>query len=285
MNAELTQLSPAEFPTLLREIPQRPKQLYVRGTLPSTDLKWLAVVGSRACTSYGERALKYLISGLRGYPVAIISGLAYGVDALAHKAALDAGLPTIAVPGSGLDWDVLYPRAHVGLAREILASGGALLSEFDPAMKATDYSFPQRNRIMAGMCPATLVIEAKEKSGSLITAKLAAEFNRDLLVVPGSIFSAESRGTHQFLKLGATPITSVEDLLQALGLAPREKRTILRADVSDEERRVLDIIASPLPRDELLDALEIPISEANILLSMMEIKGLIVEELGMVRAQ
>lgn len=285
MQNELQLLSPEDFPPLLREIPQRPKQLYVRGTLPSTDLRWLAVVGSRACTAYGERALKYLISGLRGYPVAIISGLAYGVDALAHKAALDAGLPTIAVPGSGLDWDVLYPRAHVGLAREILASGGALLSEFDPAMKATDYSFPQRNRIMAGMCPATLVIEAKEKSGSLITAKLAAEYNRDLLVVPGSIFSAESRGTHQFLKLGATPITSVEDLLQALGLAPREKRTILRADVSDEERKVLDIIASPLPRDELLDALEIPISKANILLSMMEIKGLIVEELGVVRAQ
>lgn len=285
MQNELQLIHPEDFPPLLREIPQRPKQLYVRGTLPSTDLKWLAVVGSRACTSYGERALKYLISGLRGYPVAIISGLAYGVDAHAHKAALDAGLPTIAVPGSGLDWDVLYPRAHVGLAREILASGGALLSEFDPAMKATDYSFPQRNRIMAGMCPATLVIEAKEKSGSLITAKLAAEYNRDLLVVPGSIFSAESRGTHQFLKLGATPITSVEDLLQALDLAPREKRTILRADVSDEERKVLDIIASPLPRDELLDTLELPISDANILLSMMEIKGLIVEELGVVRAQ
>ncbi|MBI5003500.1 DNA-protecting protein DprA [Candidatus Kaiserbacteria bacterium] len=285
MQNELQLIYPENFPPLLREIPQRPKQLYVRGTLPSADLRWLAVVGSRACTAYGERALKYLISGLRGYPVAIVSGLAYGIDALAHKAALDAGLPTIAVPGSGLDWDVLYPRAHVGLAREILASGGALLSEFDPAMKATDYSFPQRNRIMAGMCPATLVIEAKEKSGSLITAKLAAEYNRDLLVVPGSIFSAESRGTHQFLKLGATPITSVEDLLQALGLAPREKRTILRADVSDEERKVLETLASPLPRDELIDTLELPISDANILLSMMEIKGLIVEELGVVRAQ
>ncbi len=283
MDTELIRLSLAEFPSLLREIPQRPKQLYVRGTLPSQDLKWLAVVGSRACTAYGERALKYLISGLRGYPVAIISGLAYGVDALAHKAALDAGLPTVAVPGSGLDWDVLYPRAHVGLAREILHSGGALLSEYEPSLRANDWTFPQRNRIMAGMCPATLVIEAKEKSGSLITAKLAAEYNRDLLVVPGSIFSAESRGTHQFLKLGATPITSVEDLLQALGLAPREKRTILRADVSDEERKVLDIIASPLPRDELIDTLELPISEANILLSMMEIKGLIVEELGVVR--
>ena len=285
MGVEITQLAPADFPPLLREIPSAPKQLYVRGTLPSTDLIWLTVVGSRACTSYGERALKYLIDGLRGYPVVIVSGLAYGIDALAHKAALDAGLPTVAVPGSGLDWDVLYPRAHVGLAREILARGGALLSEFNPNMKATDYSFPQRNRIMAGLCQATLMIEAKEKSGSLITAKFTAEYNRDLLVVPGSIFSAESKGTHQFLKLGATPITSVEDLLQALGLAPREPRTILRTDITDDERTILEILASPLSRDELLDNLDLPVSEANILLSMMEIKGLIAEELGVVRVR
>lgn len=285
MGVELVQLSPADFPPLLREIPGAPKQLYLRGTLPSTDLRWLAVVGSRACTTYGERALKYLIDGLRGYPVVIVSGLAYGIDALAHRAALDAGLLTVGIPGSGLDWDVLYPRANVGLAREILAAGGALLSEFNPDMRATDYTFPQRNRIMAGLACATLVIEAKEKSGSLITAKLAAEFNRDLLVVPGSIFSAESRGTHQFLKLGAVPITSVEDLLQALDLAPREKRELLRADVSDEERAIFEILASPMSRDELLEQLDLPVSEANILLSMMEIKGLIVEELGVVRVR
>ena len=284
MDADLTELLPSEFPPLLQEIPQRPKQLYVRGTLPSQDLKWLAVVGSRAVTPYGEQVIKYLINGLRGYPVAIISGLAYGTDALAHKAAIDAGLPTIAVPGSGLDWNVLYPRAHVGLAREILASGGTLLSEFKPDMRAADYTFPQRNRIMAGMCQATLVIEAKEKSGSLITAKLATEYNRDLLVVPGSIFSAESKGTHQFLRLGATPITSVNDLLQALDLAPREQRTIMRADVSEQERQILDIIGNPLSRDTLLASLDIPTHEANVLLSMMEIKGLIVEEYGVIRA-
>jgi len=284
MNTELTLLSPPDFPPLLREIPGAPKRLYVRGALPSYDLQWLAVVGSRACTAYGEQALKHLIGGLRGYPVAIVSGLAYGIDSLAHKAALDAGLPTVAVPGSGLDWDVLYPRAHVGLAREILAAGGALLSEYEPTLRANDWTFPQRNRIMAGMCRATLVIEAKEKSGSLITAKLAAEFNRDLLVVPGSIFSEASKGVHQFLRLGAAPITSVEDLLQALDLAPREKREILRADVSDDERKILEIIASPMSRDELIDTLDLPISSANVLLSMMEIKGLIVEELGVVRA-
>lgn len=284
MNDELKRLSPADFPTLLREIPDPPKQLYVRGVLPDLALKWLAVVGSRAITPYGRQAVTHLIEGLRGYPIAIVSGLAYGADAEAHKAALDVGLPTVAVPGSGLDWDVLYPRAHVSLAREILAKGGALLSEFEPNFKATDYSFPQRNRIMAGLSHATLVIEAKEKSGSLITARLATEYNRELLVVPGSIFSAESRGTHQFLRLGATPVTSPEDILQALGIAVAEK-SATRTDLSDDESHVLEIIASPLPREELIKTLALPISEANILLSTMEIKGLIVEELGIVRVR
>ncbi len=285
MERGLKLLTPSEFPARLREIPDAPKQLYLRGELPSEDKHWLAVVGSRACTSYGELVTKHLIDGLRGYPVVIVSGLAYGIDALAHRAALDTGLQTVAVPGSGLNWANLYPRANVGLAREILAEGGALLSEFEPEIKAADWTFPRRNRIMAALCRATLVVEAKEKSGSLITAKLTADYNRDLLVVPGNIFSAESYGTHQFLKLGATPITSVDDLLQALELAPREKRKILRSDLSDDELRVIDIIGSPTSREELLEELELPISEANVLLSMMEIKGLIVEELGVVRVR
>ena len=283
MDAELNVLSPADFPERLTEIPEPPKQLYVRGTLPDFDLKWLSIVGSRACTPYGRQCVSYLIKGLRGYPVVIVSGLAYGIDAEAHKAALDAGLKTVGVPGSGLDWNVLYPKANVNLAREIVSSDGALLSEFKPDQKAADYTFPQRNRIMVGLSHAVLVIEAKERSGSLITARLTTEYNRELLVVPGSIFSAESRGTHQFLKLGATPVTGPEDILKALGIEARTTATISRADLSDDEIRVLEIIASPLSRDELIEALSLPIAEANILLSMMEIKGLIVEELGSVR--
>ncbi len=256
----------------------------MRGILPSYDLKWLAVVGSRACTNYGRQALKHLVEGLRGQPIVIVSGLAYGIDALAHEAALEAGLSTIAVPGSGLDWDVLYPKANVGLARGILEAGGALLSEFNPDMKANDYTFPQRNRIMAGMCAATLVVEAKERSGSLITARLAVEYNRELLVVPGSIFSRESAGVHQFLKLGATPVTDSADILKALGIEKREPLALsLREDISPNEARVLSIVVSPLPRDELIEALGIPASEAGVLLSMMEIKGLVVEEYGVVR--
>ena len=221
--SDIVKLAEKDFPPLLLEIPDPPNKLYVRGTLPSFEMRWLAVVGSRAMSQYGRQVCEHLISGLRGYPIVIVSGLAYGVDACAHKNALEAGLTTVAVPGSGLDWNVLYPRANAGLAREILKSGGALLSEFEPDLKATDYTFPQRNRIMAGLSHATLIVEAKEKSGSLITARLTAEYNRELLVVPGSIFSAESRGTHQFLKLGATPVTTPEDILRALGIKNEDK--------------------------------------------------------------
>lgn len=279
--SEISELAVHDFPALLREIADPPKKLFVRGTLP-TDRVWLTVVGSRAMSSYGRDACDYLLGGLRGYPIAIVSGLAYGVDAAAHRAALKAGLPTIAVPGSGLNWDVLYPRAHVSLAKEILKAGGAHLSEFEPSMRAQDYTFPQRNRIMAGMAKATLIVEARERSGSLITARLATEYNRDLLVVPGSIWNEGSKGTHQFLKLGATPVTTPEDILQALGIA-FERAIEKRTDLSGLELRVLEIIANPVSRDELIGALKLPISEANVLLSTMEIKELIKEEMGVMR--
>lgn len=281
---DISWITKKDFPPLLTQIPDPPKKLSLRGKLPSAELHWLAVVGSRAMTNYGRQACEHLIQGLRGYPVVIVSGLAYGVDAMALKMALAAGLPTVAVPGSGLDWNVLYPRANVALAREILKAGGALLSEFEPDLKAADYTFPQRNRIMAGLSQAILVIEAKEKSGSLITARLATEYNRELLVVPGSIFSLESRGTHQFLKLGATPVTEPEDILRALGIKFEKDLKAILKDLSFEEKLVLEIISSPISRDELIQELKMPISEANILLSTMEIKGLIIEQLGVVRA-
>ncbi|MEK7509758.1 MAG: DNA-processing protein DprA [Patescibacteria group bacterium] len=285
MKDELKLLAADEFPPLLNEIPDPPERLYVRGKLPPYDYAWLAVVGSRALTSYGRQACEYLIEGLRGYPIVIISGLAYGADACAHKAALNAGLPTVAVPGSGLDWNVMYPRANVNLAKEILKAGGAHLSEFEPEQEARDHTFPQRNRIMAGLCKATLIIEAKERSGSLITARLTTEYNRELLVVPGSIFSATSKGTHQFLKLGATPVTEPADILRALGIEMMDiVSPSLRNDLSSTELRILEIIASPCTRDELIATLQLPISDANILLSTMEIKGLIKEELGVLRA-
>jgi DNA processing protein len=270
-------------PTPLTEIPQPPKQLYVRGTLPDLDTyRYLAVVGAREFTSYGKQVCEALIRGLRGYPVCIVSGLALGIDGIAHKAALEAGLPTVAVPGSGLNDQVLYPASHRRLARDILDSGGALLSEFEPMYRARPESFPQRNRIMAGLSRATLVVEAAEKSGTLITARLSLDYNRDVLVVPGPVTSVTSAGPHMLLRTGAALVRNSEDILEALGI-DAASTTLKHTELSESEARVCAILATgPLSRDELIRALNMPPTEANVLLSSMELKGIIYEVLGKV---
>lgn len=276
---EMRRLNPDEIPPQLLEIPEPPKELWVAGTLPPPETPLLTVVGSRKYTSYGKEACEELIRGLCGYDIAVVSGLALGIDAIAHEAAIGAGLPTIAVPGSGLDPSVLYPRSNLRLAERILDSGGALLSEFAPDFRATEWSFPQRNRIMAGLAKATLLIEASERSGTLITARLAADYNREVLVVPGSIFSPASFGTHQFLKLGATPVTSSEDILRVLGFEPREaaERAVDFSALSESERAVMEFLSEPRHRDLIIETLALPASDANVLLMKMEIAGLIRE--------
>lgn len=284
----ITKLEPSEFPPLLREIPQVPKELYVRGTLPDPELALLAVVGSRAYTTYGKQVVEHLIAGLKGYPIGIVSGLALGIDSLAHEAALKQGLYTLAVPGSGIDDNVLYPASHKPLARSILDHNGGLLSEFEPSFRATKWSFTQRNRIMAGISHATLVIEAQERSGTLITARMTADYNRELLVVPGSIFSKNSAGVHQFLKLGATPVTCAEDIVLALGLevAPEDehKQERIHATLSAEEQNVLEMLHEPLHKDLLMRSLTLDASRANVLLMQMELKGIIASENSIYRA-
>jgi DNA processing protein len=279
----IKKINPADFPKRLREIPDRPKILYLRGQLPPEDYKYLCVVGSRKYTGYGKEACEKLIGGLRGYPVVIVSGLALGIDSIAHNAALSAGLKTIGVPGSGVDQSVLYPAISRLLAEKILAAGGGLISEFEPKQKATIWSFPQRNRIMAGLSEAVLVIEAELKSGTLITSRLAGDYNRDVLTVPGSIFSQNSAGPHMLIRQGATPITKKEELLQALGFNPETETEKDYSDCSDEEKRALAILKSPLPRDELIQTLGLPTNEANSLISILEIKGLIKEIMGEIR--
>ncbi|MCW9054683.1 MAG: DNA-processing protein DprA [Candidatus Pacebacteria bacterium] len=283
MEHEVRQLKRIEFPPLLSEIPDPPKRLFVRGVLPSPETKLLAVVGSRRHSPYGKDACETLIRGLFGHDIAIVSGLALGMDAIAHKAALSAGLKTIAVPGSGLNDNVLYPRTNHILAREILKASGALLSEFEPTFHATPYSFPQRNRIMAGMSHATLVIEAGDRSGTLITARLAMEYNRDVLTVPGSVFSKLSYGPHMLIRNGATPVTTSDDILEALGLETTSDKKKQHENLSANEQKVLKLLEHPMPRDELLEQLGLPITEANVLLSSMELKGFIVERLGELR--
>ncbi len=282
----MKKLTGKEIPEILSEISDPPKQLYLVGKLPSQKTKLLCIVGSRKYTSYGKDACEKLISGLRGYDIAIVSGLALGIDSIAHRSALEAGLKTIAVPGSGLDESVLYPSTHKGLAEKIVENGGALLSEFEPKFRATPYSFPQRNRIMAGMSHATLVIEAEIKSGTLITSKFATEYNRDVFALPGSIFSKNSEGPNMLIRLGATPIRNSQDILEALGFKVEEKPENLElkySDCSDEEMLVVKILKEPMEKNDLIRDMKMPVSKASAVLSIMEIKGLISESMGEIK--
>lgn len=284
MDFPIEDLVQTAFPKALMEIPGPPKRLNYRGKLPSSSMKLLAVVGSRRYTNYGQQVVDYLIGGLRGYNIGIVSGLALGIDSLAHQAALDNDMYTLAIPGGGLSDSTIYPARHKPLARKILESGGGMLSEFEPDFRATTWSFPARNRLVCGIAQATLIIEAGEKSGTLITARLAVDYNRELLVVPGNIFSDNSKGVHQFLKLGATPITTPEDILEVLGIEVGSSKPKARLPtLTAEERLVIDALHEPIERDTLIRKLNFPTQTTTIILMQMEINGLIKEENGVYR--
>lgn len=285
MNFPIAKLQSEKFPKRLLEIPQPPMSLNCRGELPPTDLKLLSIVGSRKYTTYGKQVVEELVGGLRGYDVGIVSGLALGIDSLAHKEALKNNLYTLAIPGGGLNDSVLYPASHKNLAHQILDSGGGLLSEFDPDFKATRWSFPQRNRLVAGISHATLLIEAAEKSGTLITARMATDYNRELLVVPGSIFSKNSTGVHQFMKLGATPVTRPKDILDVLQIS-EETETVTKSLplLQPMEQKVIDLLPEPVHRDELIRTLPLPTSEAAQLLTLMELQNLVSAEQNIYRS-
>ncbi len=239
------------------------------------------MVGSRNYTDYAKQVIEYFIQGLTGYPISIISGLAIRVDTLAHKTALASGLHTLAVPGSGIDDSVIYPSRNKILAHTILEQGGGLLSEFEPTMRAAQWTFPQRNRIMAGLADAVLLIEAGEKSGTLITARLTVDYNRELLVVPGNIFSENSKGVHQFLKLGATPVTTPEDIIDTLGLTPHETKPLFTQMFLENERIVLELLLEPKDHDTIIRLLPFTPQESLTLLMKMELQGYIKESNGM----
>ncbi|NTV44076.1 MAG: DNA-protecting protein DprA [Candidatus Yonathbacteria bacterium] len=286
----IREINPIDSFPLIGEMMDPPKTLFVRGTLPSPDTRLLTIVGSRSYTNYGREACEYLIAGLAGYDVAIVSGLALGIDGIAHKAAMKAELPTIAVPGSGLSPDVLYPASHRGLADEIVAQGGALVSELSPETRAAQWTFPQRNRIMAGMSHATLIIEAGEKSGTLITARLALDYNREVLVVPHGIFSDNAAGSNRLLRQGAAPAIDSADILRVLGFDMDTESAAASADAAarytelpDEQHTIMELLTEPLGRDEVIRKSGLSTTDANIALTALEIRGLIKESVGLIR--
>ncbi len=276
------------FPSFLApllEIPEPPKTIFYEGVLPERhkDTKVIAVVGSRRHTRYGKEVTQKLVSFLAPYPCVIVSGLALGIDSIAHKIALEVKLPTIAVPGSGIAYKNIYPSLHKQLAKDILSSGGALVSEFTPETKAAPWTFPQRNRIMAGLCDAVLVVEAEEKSGTLITARLALEYNKTVLAVPGNIDSPTSSGTNWLIRQGATPITKGEDILDALNIPIKGgagTQELPFVDLSEEEKVLLLLLREPQSKDVLIRESGMEASKALITLTSLELKDLIKEEMS-----
>jgi DNA processing protein len=285
MNTDIWTIQPDDFPTRLQEIEDPPDKLYARGEpLPDTE-KYLCVVGSRKYTQYGKDMCEKIIGGLAGAGITIVSGLALGMDAIAHKAALETGLDCVAIPGSGLNKEVLYPRTNLPLAKRILEDGGTLLSEFEPSREAASWTFPQRNRIMAGLAHATLVVEATEQSGTLITARLTGEFNRDIFTVPGSLKSKNTAGPHALIRDGAALIRDGSDILKELGLEKLSEdsdgqATTEHLDLSAKQQEIINELSEPKSKDDLIAAVDLPPAKVNTLLSQLEIKGVIKESNG-----
>ncbi len=268
-----------EYPEILREIPFPPKKISIWGLFPKTK-NYLSIVGTRKCSAYGEEILRKIIAGLSPYGFTIVSGLAKGIDTIAHKASLENNIPTIAVLGSGLAPEALYPRQNFKLAEEIASRGGAVISEYKHDMKAQLWSFPQRNRIISGLCRATLVVEAPEKSGALITAKFALDQNRDVLAVPGSAFSQNSIGTNKLIKQGAGLVESAEDVLRAYGIelsnpVAKESNRVAELNLSSDEKKVFDIMAEPMDANLIIRKSGLATHTAQAVIGLLEIRGII----------
>lgn len=277
----LTLLTPAcaAFPAALRVIPDSPVLLYGHGSLDWLDRPAVAIIGSRAATDYGRRVATGLAAELAAMGITVVSGAAYGIDAAAHRGALAAGSGTVAVLGCGID--VVYPRSHATLFRDI-AAGGLLLSEYPLGTQPEGFRFPARNRIISGLVQGVVVVEATEKSGSLITARLALDQGREVFAVPGRVDSPKSAGTHRLIQQGAHLVQTVADILEGLawdrGTRAVDRSTPLARPmaVTAPEQSVLDTLeAYPRDVDTLIRLTGLAIAELHSLLLQLELKGLI----------
>jgi len=269
------------YPKLLAEIPDPPPVLYVRGELKPEDAWAVAVVGTRRASTYGREVTRRLVSVLAQSGVTIVSGLARGVDAVAHQTALEAGGRTIAVLGCGID--LVYPPEHRELARRIAAQG-ALVSEYPLGTQPEPGNFPPRNRIISGLSLGVVITEAGRDSGALITADYAAEQGRDVFAVPGSILSAGCAGTNRLIQDGAKPVLDAADILQELNLTmvaeQKEARQVL--PTTETEALILaHLSAEPVHVDDLTRAVGLPVAQVTSTLALMELKGMVRQVGGM----
>ena len=270
-------LADPTYPRLLKEINDPPRVLFYRGRLPDENRPALAVVGTRRMTPYGAQVCAELVEDLARRGLTIVSGLALGLDGAAHRAALKANGQTIAVLGSSVDRNHIYPPAHQRLAEEIIASHGGVLSEYPPGFEPTTYSFPARNRVIAGLTLGTLIIEAPERSGALITAKCALDYNREVFAVPQPINSLAGEGANNLIKLGARPVTKAEDVIETLNLKGLDQMvsTGQIPTLTENEKIVFDALTR---QPEYIDAITkktgLASAMVNSALATLEIKDL-----------
>ncbi|TAK03267.1 DNA-protecting protein DprA [Patescibacteria group bacterium] len=271
-------LADFEYPPRLKQIHDPPEPLFVRGNLPDPTRPHLAVVGTRTPTRYGHEAVERLVEPLARAGVVIVSGLAFGIDGLAHRSALDAGGTTLAVLGSTLTDTKIYPATNRPLAAEIIARGGALMSEMNDASPIGAFNFPRRNRIIAGLCQAVLIVEAAKKSGSLITARCALDEGRDVMAVPGPITSELSEGPNRLLKSGAIAVMSAEDVLEALQLSiptAKPQLSLFIAESPEEDALMKALADATLHMDELVRATGLPAALVGGTLTLLEMKNVV----------
>jgi len=268
-----------EYPELLRHIPDPPFLLYVRGNHKAWANQCFGVVGTRALSEYGKRVVPHLVLDVARAGFNIVSGLAAGIDTLAHKTALDAGVPTIAVLGTGIDDATIFPPQNLALAHKIIEKDGAVISEYAIGTHGTKFSFPQRNRIISGLSRGVLVVEADQISGALITARCAAEQGRDVFAIPGSIFAKTSQGTNNILKKGAKLVTCAEDILEEYALELYAKggpasggKIKIKGDNLAEEKILAMLSSEPIGIDDIIRQTGLAVHETNATLTVMELK-------------
>ncbi|MFC1598335.1 DNA-processing protein DprA [Patescibacteria group bacterium] len=276
---QLVQRDDEVYSPWLSEIAQPPHLLYCRGNIDLLKADALvAIVGTRKATTYGRRVVEDCVPELVAAGVVTVSGLALGIDAAVHAATVKAGGQTIAVLGSSVSLCEIYPRRNQALAEEILAAGGLIISEYPPGSQIYPSLFPERNRIIAGLSQATMVIEAGQKSGALITARLALDANRDVLAVPGSVFSPQSDGANQLIARGATPLLSCRTLFDELeylmGSAPEACARLATAQLLEDEKSLLGFFSQELMSiDDLVEAAELPVSTITDIVTRLLLKG------------
>ena len=272
MPLRIVEIGDEYYPARLLDLPRPPERLWWHADLDLLNRVVVAVVGTRRATNYGRRMTTEVAGALARAGATVVSGMALGIDAVAHRAALDADGATVAVLGTGAD--IAYPRAHVALHAEI-ASRGAILSELPPGAHSHGGSFPERNRIIAALATATIVIEAPFKSGALITADRAIELGRNVGVVPGPIDSPQSQGSNAYLRDGAHPIVAVADALMLVGLAPPPVPSAPRLENDSEIRiwRALDEGGATM--DELCTRTGLPVTQCMSTVTTLELRGVI----------